>query len=198
MKTSFKIIQLNFTHAQKQLAVGHVNLQSPYIHLSEIEDIKEKGCLFTKAHTHIQTHFDFTGTTDCTLMCFNKKMEFITVRYYRNHQNAPFSFLISETYILVLPMTHGLPTLTLTSMELLEHASTKGFHHIFATDAEKVEILATNPYRFYISEQVWIFRGKQRLQMLDDIAKKAIAENNEALYIRITEVKAQLQNLKDY
>jgi len=71
------------------------------------------------------------------------------------------------------------------------------YSHIYATDEEKVEILNSNPYRYYIGPHVWIFRGIRRIEILDEIAQKALQENKHELLKRIGEVKANLTGLEE-
>jgi len=199
MQTLVRNIQLNFAEGEKKLTVGNLSLQKNYIHLSETDRFKERGCLLTKEHSSIQTQFDLTGTEDCQLLSFDEQLKFTTVRYYRNHQDAPFSFFITEPYVLVLPDTHIHPVQTTRSIELLEYPSIPGLSHVFATDAEKVEILADNPYRFYLSEYgVWTFRGENRLELLKKLNTKAHQQGNEMLCKRIEEVIEQLKALPEY
>jgi hypothetical protein len=199
MQTLVRNIQLNFATSEKKLTVGNLSLQKNYIHILEAERFKERGCLFTKEHHYLQTQFDLTGAEDCQLISFDEKLNFKTVRYYRNHQNAPFSFFITAPYVLILPDTHSLPVQSTRSLQLLDYPSIRGIHHIFGTDAEKVEILAGNPHRFYVSEYgIWTLPNSDRLSILSKIYKKAQQQKNEILCKRIEQVTKQLQALPAY
>jgi hypothetical protein len=70
------------------------------------------------------------------------------------------------------------------------------YAHIYATDEEKVEILNSNPYRYYIAPNVWIFRGIRRIEILDEIKQNALKENKTELLNRIEEVRANLMKLE--
>jgi len=199
MQTLLRNIQLNFAAGEKKLTVGNLTLQKNYIHLLEAERFKERGYLFTKEHHSLQTQFDLTGAEDCQLISFDEDFNFKTVQYYRNHQNAPFSFAITAPYVLILPDTNSLPVQSTLSIELLEYPPIRGAHHIFATDAEKVEILAGNPHRFYVSEYgVWTLPSSDRLSILSKIYKKAQQQQNEILCKRIEQVIQQLKSLPEY
>lgn len=199
MQTIVRNIQLNFAEGEKKLTVGNRSLQKNYIHLLEAERFKERGCLFTKEHPSLQTQFDLTGAKDCQLLSFDENLHFKTVRYYRNHQDAPFSFFITAPYVLILPDTHSLPVQSTLSIELLEYPPIRGADHIFGTDAEKVEILAGNPHCFFISEYgVWTLPGEIRLNLLSEIYEKALQPKNEILCKRIEQVKKQLLALPAY
>ncbi len=97
MQTLVRNIQLNFAEGEKKLTVGNLSLQKNYIHLSETDRFNKRGCLLTKEHPSLQTQFDLTGIKDCQLLSFDEQLQFTTVRYYRNHQDAPFSFFIHRT-----------------------------------------------------------------------------------------------------
>ena len=199
MQTLVRNIQLNFATGEKKLTVGNLSLQKNYINILEIAHFKDRGCLFTKEHSSMQTQFDLTGAEDCQLISFDEDFNFNTVQYYRNHQNAPFSFFITAPYALILPDTHSLPIQSAKSIELLEFPSIPGVRHIFGTDAEKVEILAGNPHRFYVSEYgVWTLPSSDRLAILSNIYKKAQQQKNEILCKRIEQVISQLKSLPEY
>ena len=199
MQTLVRNIQLNFEDGEIKLTVGNLILQKNYINILETERFKKRGCLFTKEHSALQTQFDLTGAEDCQLLSFDKELQFTAVRYYRNHQNAPFSFLITEPYVLVLPDTHSLPVQSTQAIELLEYPPIRGAHHIFGTDVEKVEILAGNPHRFYVSEYgVWTLPSSDRLAILNEIYTKAFQQKNEILCKRIKQVTEKLKELPEY
>ena len=62
------------------------------------------------------------------------------------------------------------------------------WEHINASLEEKVQILAQNPYRFYIGLNVWAFRNS-RQEILKDYLKQAIALEDFELCQKIKEVK---------
>jgi len=199
MQTLVRNIQLNFAASEKKLTVGNLNLQKNYINILEIAHFEDRGCLFTKQHTSMQTQFDLTGAEDCQLISFDEDFNFKTVQYYRNHQNAPFSFAITAPYVLILPDTHSLPIQSTKSFELLEFPPIRGAQHIFGTDAEKVEILAGNPHRFYVSEYgVWTLPSSDRIDILNKIYKNAQQQKNDILCKRIEEVTEKLKALPEY
>lgn len=63
--------------------------------------------------------------------------------------------------------------------------------HINASLKEKVDILAKNPYRFYIGQNVWALRNS-RQEILEDYLKEAIALEDFELCQKIREVKTFL------
>ena len=63
--------------------------------------------------------------------------------------------------------------------------------HINASLKEKVDILAKNPYRFYIGPNVWALRNS-RQEILEDFLKEAIALEDFELCKKIREVKTFL------
>jgi len=199
MQTLLRNIQLNFAKGKKKLTVGNLILQRNYHNILEEERFKKRGYLLTKGHASLQTNFDLTGADDCQLLSFDKEFNFVTIRYYKNYRNAPFSYLLSEPYVLILPAFHTHPVESTLSFTLLEYTEIHGIDHVFGTDAEKVEILAGNPYRFYLSEYgVWMLRGTNRLELLDEIYQTALTKEDYPLCKRINEVKEQLSTLPEY
>ena len=55
-----------------------------------------------------------------------------------------------------------------------------------------MEILAKNPYRFYIYPNVWTFRGPKRLEVLSQFLTEAEAAEDFELCARILEVEKAL------
>ncbi|MDC1505886.1 hypothetical protein N8475_11925 [Winogradskyella sp.] len=63
--------------------------------------------------------------------------------------------------------------------------------HINASLKEKIDILANNPYRFYIGPNVWALRNS-RQEILEDFLKEAITLEDFELCQKIREVKTFL------
>ena len=68
-----------------------------------------------------------------------------------------------------------------------------GWKHLNASLRDKVEILAENPYRFYIAPNVWTFRGEARVRLLQDWLKEAEQLEQYELCSRIVEVLAEVK-----
>ena len=199
MQTLVRDIRLNFAVGEKKLRVGNLSLKKNYIKILDVERFKERGCLFKKKHNALQTQFDLTGAEDCQLLTFDKNGMFKTVCYYRNHMDAPFSFFITASSILMFPDTLNLPVQTTYSMLLFEYPPIRGADHIYGTDTEIVEILAANPDRFYVCEfGIWTPPSELRIKLLNDIYENALKRENEILCKRIEVVKEQLLALPAY
>jgi hypothetical protein len=67
------------------------------------------------------------------------------------------------------------------------------FAHIHASLREKVEILATNPYRYYVAPNLWIGQNASRIRELDSLLHHAKLEADEFICERILEVQQQLR-----
>lgn len=65
--------------------------------------------------------------------------------------------------------------------------------HIQAGLREKVEILALNPYRYYVAPNLWIGQNASRIRELDNLLHQAKLEADELLFQRILEVQEQLR-----
>ncbi len=66
------------------------------------------------------------------------------------------------------------------------------FAHIHASLREKVEILATNPYRYYVAPNLWIGQNASRIKELDSLFLQAKLEADDLLCQRILEVQHEL------
>lgn len=102
MKTTIKTIQLNYENQKENLEVEEIQLTKRHISISDIESSSLKALLLIKNHHYTDTQVDLTGATDCPIVSFNKELEYVGIRFYKNHQNAPFSYLITEPYLLII------------------------------------------------------------------------------------------------
>ena len=64
--------------------------------------------------------------------------------------------------------------------------------HYLSTDAERVEILNENQYRFYLMKYMWIFRGELRQKELEEMHERALKKEDYELCKRIIEVRTHL------
>jgi hypothetical protein len=67
------------------------------------------------------------------------------------------------------------------------------YAHTNASLREKVEILATNPYRYYVAPNLWIGQNASRIKELDSLLHCAKLEADELLCQRILDVQQQLR-----
>ena len=67
------------------------------------------------------------------------------------------------------------------------------YAHTLAILGEKVEILATNPYRYYVAPNLWIGQNASRIRELDNLLHQVKLEADELLFQRILEVQEQLR-----
>ncbi len=67
------------------------------------------------------------------------------------------------------------------------------YAHTHASLREKVEILATNPYRYFVAPNLWIGQNASRVRELDSLLQQAKLEADDLLCERILEVQQQLR-----
>ena len=67
------------------------------------------------------------------------------------------------------------------------------YAHTHASLREKVEILATNPFRYYVAPNLWIGQNASRIRELDNLLHQAKLEADDLLCQRILEVQQQLR-----
>ena len=67
------------------------------------------------------------------------------------------------------------------------------YAHTHASLRDKVEILATNPFRYYVAPNLWIGQNASRIRELDNLLHQAKLEADELLFQRILEVQQQLR-----
>jgi hypothetical protein len=66
------------------------------------------------------------------------------------------------------------------------------YAHTNASLREKIEILATNPFRYYVAPNLWIGQNASRIKELDSLFLQAKLEADDLLCQRILEVQQQL------
>ena len=71
------------------------------------------------------------------------------------------------------------------------------YGHTQASLREKVEILATNPYRYYVAPNLWIGQNASRIKELDSLLHQAKLEGDDVLCHRILKVLQQRLDLYD-
>jgi hypothetical protein len=67
-----------------------------------------------------------------------------------------------------------------------------GYSHYSSPIEERVEILAQDPVRFFLSQTVWCERGEQRIDILEGYLEHCIKTEKYELCIRIREVQRLL------
>ena len=67
------------------------------------------------------------------------------------------------------------------------------YAHTHASLRDKVEILATNPFRYYVAPNLWIGQNASRIRELDNLLHQAKLEADELLCQRILEIQQQLR-----
>lgn len=67
------------------------------------------------------------------------------------------------------------------------------YAHTHASLRDKVEILATNPFRYYVAPNLWIGQNASRIRELDNLLHQVKLEADELLFQRILEVQEQLR-----
>ncbi len=66
------------------------------------------------------------------------------------------------------------------------------YAHTNASLREKIEILATNPFRYYVAPNLWIGQNASRIKELDSLFLQAKLEADDLLCQRILEVQQLL------
>ena len=77
----------------------------------EVKAVLQKypgGCLVERKHPFLQTQFILDGSDDCLLISFDGNGKYAGTKAFRNKTAAPFSYLISDPYVVVVPDGEGL------------------------------------------------------------------------------------------
>lgn len=135
---------------------------------------------------------DFSNANDYVALCYNSKGNLIS-RHYAISGKGSFMIQTPFSTIHLIPF-NGINKLKEETMNNQNHPM---WDHINASLKEKVDILAENPYRFYIGPNVWVFRNS-RQEILEDYLKEAIANEDYELCQKIKEVKTFLSFINNH
>lgn len=201
MKNNFVNIRLIIKDFKPMITLANINSEGNQFKIAYYQEKYQKySCLFTMNDSFYKIFFDLSGARDFQFLSFDKDFNFVALNIYKNNTHSNLIISMSCSYIILLP----LPTKTslfdkeIYSFEIVEKFDIDGSSHIFATDEEKVNIIAQDPYRFYISINVWILRGENRFDVLDEIFHRAVERSDYQFCNKIIEVKDELLLKPDY
>jgi len=119
MKSSMKYLKIKVVGESGILIEAqHIHLKTSWINVAELDQRSGKAFLVVREHKFLQTQFILSSAKSCNLLVFDENGQFVSVRVYVNYTNAPFSILISEPWVLILPLDSHLLDSKIQSMEI--------------------------------------------------------------------------------
>jgi len=95
-------------HLEKEnelaLHLGYLSNKSNWIAVKPLFKDAGNGWLIGREHPYQQTQFILNESISCWLLSFNASGLLVSVKKYFNSCSAPASFLIPETYVVLLPI----------------------------------------------------------------------------------------------
>lgn len=108
-------------HLEKEnelaLHLGYLSNKSNWIAVKPLFKDTDNGWLIEREHPYQQTQFILNESTSCWLLSFNDSGLLVSVKKYFNSCSAPASFLIPETYVVLLPIDTVLQIAEILSFE---------------------------------------------------------------------------------
>ena len=118
-----KTITIHYEESdEKVVTLAYAPVESTWVNCHELFQKFPNGCLVERKHKFLQTQFILDNTESCKLVVFDVKKGFVTVKSHSHIGDAPFSFLISDHYVVLLPTESTLDLEGILSMTILSHS----------------------------------------------------------------------------
>ncbi len=119
IQATLKTVKIHFAGGEVlEIKLHFIPLNKTWIEIRSVLQKSPNGFLAERKHRFLQTQFILDGTDDCVLIGFDEHGKFVSSKPFYNHKNAPFSYLISDPVVIVLPAGTRLPSDRLISMEV--------------------------------------------------------------------------------
>jgi len=96
-------ITIHYEESEKEVILNYAPADSTWVNCNTLLKDFPSGCLVEGKHKFLQTQFILDNTESCKLIVFDVKKEFVSIKTHNHTGDAPFSFLISDHYVVLLP-----------------------------------------------------------------------------------------------
>lgn len=100
------------------LGLGYIITKSNWIAVKPLFKSTGNGWLIERKHSYQQTQFILNESASCWLLSFNDSGLLVSKKKYFNSCSAPASFLIPETFVVLLPIDTSLQIAEVSSFEI--------------------------------------------------------------------------------
>lgn len=101
-----------------ELNLGYMYTKSNWIAVKPLFKSSGNGWLIERKHPYQQTQFILNESASCWLLSFNDSGLLVSKKKYFNSCSAPASFLIPETFVVILPIYTAIQIIEVSSFEL--------------------------------------------------------------------------------
>ena len=114
-----RTIKLNFEESEQIVNLEYIHIDATWVDCKTLLQAHPNALLIECKHKFLQTQFALNDTDPCKLLVFDKDRKYVATKTNYHKGTAPFSFLISEQYVLILPINYTLKKQKITSISLL-------------------------------------------------------------------------------
>jgi len=115
-----KTVRLHLENGEHEVEMNYIPLVSTWVDGNELLNTYKQGCLIERRHRYLQTQLILDYVRPCMILVFDRIGKFVTVKPIYKTYYSPFSILIQERYILLLPNDSDLLKLSIGGIAILE------------------------------------------------------------------------------
>lgn len=115
-----KTVRLHLKNGEHEVEMNYIPLTSTWVNGNELLNTYKQGCLIERKHRFLQTQLILDYVRPCMIMVFDRIGKFVTVKPIYKTYYSPFSILIQERYILLLPDDSDLLKLSIGGIAIVE------------------------------------------------------------------------------
>lgn len=121
MQNSFKRVKLLFNDGDTPVVLGYLPLNCTVVDAKDFLKKFKNGILIEKTHKFLQTQLILTGVGPCQVRVHSENSIYGHLKpCFSNNKDVPFSFLIPEKYIYLLPTDSNIPDREIRSWSIIE------------------------------------------------------------------------------
>ncbi len=116
---SFKNVRFRLEeNDESEIQLGYLSTKLSWIAVKPLFKSPRNGWIIEREHPYQQTQFILNDCVSCWLLSFNNDGILVSVKKYFNSCSAPASFLIPESFVVLLPIDTDLPIIKVAAIEL--------------------------------------------------------------------------------
>lgn len=113
------LIKIISKYEQHELEVGFKKNEKAWVDAVSLLKQYKNGCLVERKHTFLQTQYILSGAKPSMLLEFNDEQQLVSLKTYYDVCDAPISYLVSSTYVLIIPAEGILPLNEIQMLKIL-------------------------------------------------------------------------------
>lgn len=123
MQNSIKKFSFRVDKGNYLLELGHHSLNNQFLNVASLFQQFEKGFLVKPCHKFIQTQYFLNEVKGCYILSFDENKTLVSLKKFVNENALPNTYLISDEYVLFLPLETYLPVSKVSEFKFMETPS---------------------------------------------------------------------------